>query len=123
MEIVSVSADGILLHAAPADPATPRSTPPLDASYDGIAGTRIVVADFDLNGMADVAVSSFVAGDLRWVRQTALGVWSAMPIANYSGVTSIAVGDFNNDGRPDLTTTTYEHNSGTDRLDWWQNQP
>jgi hypothetical protein len=67
-----------------------------------------------------VAVSSSDAAALRWYEND--GSWTNHVISSYSGVTGFASGDMNGDGKIDLVSTTYNNDSGSDRLDWWQNQ-
>ena len=74
----------------------------------------IAVGDFNGDGRLDLALSGFEFG-VGGVAEVLLGngdgsfqVNTAVPIVTGSSVaTSVAVGDFNGDGRPDLVVTSY----------------
>ncbi|MCP5096503.1 MAG: VCBS repeat-containing protein, partial [Chloroflexi bacterium] len=89
-------------------------------SIDMTLGNVETVLTHDVDGDTDVAVSSNDAAALRWYENDS--GWTSHDISSYSGVTGFATGDLDGNGSPDLITTTYANNFGTDRLDWWQNQ-
>lgn len=73
----------------------------------GQAPTGVVVADFNLDGIPDIAVSLFNGdplADSGLLYGNGDGTFQApVPIlSNLSGGYSLTVGDFNNDGAPDL---------------------
>lgn len=123
LEVVVTSDNGILWYDPPVDPTQPWTPNTIDAGFGTGAIARTVVADFNLDGVRDVAVSSNAAATLRWYRLTSPTTWSGTDISGYTGVTGFATGDFNGDNRPDLVSTTYENGNGSDRLDWWRNDP
>ncbi|MGQ0620370.1 MAG: beta strand repeat-containing protein [Panacagrimonas sp.] len=63
----------------------------------------VVVADFDGDGMPDIATANTTANNVSVVLHDASGAF--IPASNYavgSSPTSVAAGDFNGDGKPDL---------------------
>lgn len=84
---------------------------------------RVCPVDFNGDGINDVAVATNEMAEIRVYLGAADGSWTLLPIvAGYTGLTDIQAGDINGDGRPDLVTTTYEHDGG-DRISWWPNLP
>ncbi|MCP5088251.1 MAG: VCBS repeat-containing protein, partial [Rhodobacteraceae bacterium] len=119
-DLLATSNSGTIWYEAPANPTNTWSGTPIDATFGTGVSARVVAADFDGDGDTDVAVSSNDAAALRWYENDS--GWTSHDISSYSGVTGFATGDLDGNGSPDLITTTYANNSGTDRLDWWQNQ-
>ena len=69
----------------------------LEATYE------TVVADFDVDGQADLAVPLTLASTIQIYRGNGNGTFAAPVSYPANGpVVSIAAGDFNGDGKPDL---------------------
>jgi len=70
----------------------------------------VVVADFNGDGNLDIAVSNVMSGTIAVFLNQGAGKFGS-PIlttipTNGAELTPIAVGDFNEDGKPDLITVT-----------------
>jgi FG-GAP-like repeat/Abnormal spindle-like microcephaly-assoc'd, ASPM-SPD-2-Hydin/FG-GAP repeat len=79
-----------------------------EASYTvGVAPTSIVAADFNGDGVLDLAVANSLSDYVTILLGTGDGTFKAGPQAPSltAPATRIAAGDFNGDGKPDLVTT------------------
>jgi len=135
MELITISSDGTFSYDPPAISSLLQlggtegglwSVNTIDATFGTSDGeeARLFAADFDNDGDTDIAASSALSDELRWYRNNSDGTWTANPIiADFTGLNYFAGGDLNGDERPDLVTSTYENQSGTDRIDWWRNEP
>lgn len=84
----------------------------------GSGPTSIVAADFNGDGNLDLAVASTTGGTVTFLEGYGNGTFataSSYSIPNSDNTNSLAVGDFNGDGRPDLVVTngTGLHASGS----------
>jgi hypothetical protein len=73
----------------------------------GSGPTAIAVGDFDQDGSLDLAVTNLVSSTVTILLGNGQGQFSqasGSPIAVRGGPLSVAVGDFNADGKPDLAT-------------------
>ena len=74
-------------------------------AYTGGNPNAIVSSDFDGDGTADLAIADFNDGTVSVLLGDGTGSFTAMPGSPFTAlpnVSSLAVGDFNNDGKPDL---------------------
>jgi hypothetical protein len=81
---------------------------PVETAYSGIASSSIVVADFNADGILDVALVSF--GAVQVLLGTGTGTFTAGPVTplSFVGRDGIAAGDFNGDGILDLVITAFD---------------
>jgi hypothetical protein len=121
MELAVTSGAGLAWYDPPPDPRGIWAANSIAADFGTGENARVVVADFNLDGVADVGASSNAAATLRWYTRSSPTDWTGTDIGSSSGVTSLATGDLDGDNRADLVSTTYENDSGSDRLDWWRN--
>lgn len=123
LELLASSERGLEIYNRPADIRQPWTPTPLDTSFGSGNNSRLFAADFDNDGLTDLAAGSGSLGELRWYKNPGSGDWTPTIIqTSYNGLTEVIGADLNNDGRPDLITTTYNFDT-TDRLAWWDNQP
>lgn len=123
LELLASSERGLEIYNRPADIRQPWTATPLDASFGSGNNSRLFAADFDNDGLTDLAAGSGSLGELRWYKNPGTGDWTSTTIqTSYTGLTELIGADLNNDNRPDLITTTYNFDT-TDRLAWWDNQP
>ncbi len=120
LELIATSDSGTAWYDSPTNPASVWTTTLIDANFGTGVDAHPAAADFDGDGDTDVAVLSTAAAALRWYEND--GGWTSHAIGDYSGGTGFAAGDMDGNGKPDLISTTYNNDSGSDRLDWWQNQ-
>lgn len=83
-------------------------TVPLGTGQRGNGTQSLVIADFDGDGNPDVLTSNQNAGDLAFMRGLGNGTlatptWITLP----SAPADIEVGDFDEDGKPDLAVATF----------------
>ncbi|MHC4958287.1 MAG: FG-GAP-like repeat-containing protein [Planctomycetota bacterium] len=121
LDIVASHLDGTVAVVYGAPPLDDGNLPGVPGSQSGLiqfeapviltgaaSSAQSVVADFDSDGTADVAIASFAAGlaihyGLRGDDGRPSRVFeTTTPIAALGASTSIATGDFNSDGLPDL---------------------
>jgi hypothetical protein len=82
----------------------------------GSSPDSVAVADFDGNGKPDLATTNAGGNNVTVLLGNGAGAFSAAPgspFAAGSTPTSVAVGDLNGDGKPDLTTTNASSNNVT----------
>jgi FG-GAP-like repeat/FG-GAP repeat len=93
---------------------TPPSPPsvnytPVSISSGGTKAASLAIADFNGDGKADIAASNFVSNTVAVFLNQGGGAF-ATPIINTiqipNGLGPLAVGDFNEDGKPDLVAGT-----------------
>jgi hypothetical protein len=88
-----------------------------DSPYELLDGPfSLVVADFNLDGRPDLASSNYNSDNVRVLlgnRHGGLDEAQNSPIAVGDGPRSVAVGDFNLDGRPDLATANFDSDQVT----------
>jgi len=80
----------------------------------GAGPLSIASADFNGDGNVDLVTANFVPGTIVLLLGNGAGGFSAAsgsPFAAGSGASSVAVGDFNNDGKADVAVTNF--NAGT----------
>ncbi len=88
------------------------------------AAPRVATADFDNNGLADIAMTSNgpgTRGDVRLYLNEGTGFTRVDIRGGYQGVVSLMARDINNDGSADLVTSTSQFGS-RDRIAWWRNE-
>ncbi len=71
----------------------------------GLAPTSVAVGDFNGDGKSDLAVANAASNDVTILLGNGSGAFApaaGSPVAAGSGPVSVAVGDFNGDGQPDL---------------------
>ena len=79
----------------------------------GNGSTNLVVADLNGDGHADVVLTDFNAGTVEIGYGYGDGyLWSASRALNAGFLGWVAVGDFDQDGAPDLCVTEYQSNAG-----------
>src|SRR6202012_2908253 len=81
------------------------TTIPTSPVATGNFPASVVVADFNGDGFPDVAVANYTANTVSVFAGDGLGGFTAItgsPFTVGSGPTALVVGDFNNDGRPDI---------------------
>jgi uncharacterized protein (TIGR03437 family) len=94
---------------------TPYSASPI-VSGVGQGPSSIAIADFDLDGNFDIAVTNEFDNTVTVLRGGGNGGFSAFPTSPFatgSNPVSIATADFNGDGRPDLAIANYTSNNVT----------
>lgn len=107
----------------PADPTRPWATNTIMFNLGSADIARATAADFNNDGLTDVASVSNPQGDIQMHLRQTDGSWSQQTIASgYAGLTFVAAGNLDADNRPDLVLTTYERPGG-DRVSLWRNQP
>jgi uncharacterized protein (TIGR03437 family) len=82
----------------------------------GAGPQAVVLADFNLDGKPDVATADFVGNTVTILLGDGLGGFAAAaggPFAVGVNPASVAVGDFNGDGKPDIVTANHGDNSLT----------
>ena len=81
---------------------------PVETDYSGAASSSVVVADFNGDGILDVALVS--AGAVDVLLGNGDGTFRTGPTTalSYAGRDGIAAGDFNGDGKLDLVITAYD---------------
>jgi len=81
---------------------------PVETDYSGAASSSVVVADFNGDGVLDVALVS--AGAVEMLLGNGDGTFRSGPTTalSYAGRDGIAAGDFNGDGKLDLVITAYD---------------
>ncbi|WP_165075308.1 FG-GAP repeat domain-containing protein [Paludisphaera rhizosphaerae] len=80
-----------------------------------LAPQTAVLADFNLDGNLDLATftrTSTVVGVALGKGNGAFRAPQYLPSPSNLNVTGLVVGDFNNDGKPDLAMTTYNYSNG-----------
>jgi hypothetical protein len=87
---------------------------PASSLTPGVDSTAVVLADFNADGFADLAVVNYSATGSAGSVSIFLGVGNGTftspgtsPFVVGVNPTAIAVGDFNNDGKPDLVVSNY----------------
>lgn len=123
LELIVTSDDGTHWYDPPADPANPWTSHTVDTGFGQGDNADIHAADFNGDGRLDIAVSSNLAGELRWYRHDGGDSWSSQPVQAYGGLSGLTGADVDGDGRIDLITSTYEQQPGADELVWWRNTP
>src|SRR5258707_1005565 len=73
--------------------------------------TSVAVADFDGDGVADLAVGNDEFNSISVLRGNGDGTFAASVNYPTSRPTSVAVGDFNRDGAPDLAVANWSANT------------
>jgi len=122
LELITSSNAGIEWYDPPANPAALWISQTIDAGFGNMSPVRLYAADFDLDGRVDVVVADDNLDVLNWYQRQANGSWAMTQLRNGYSMNMLSGGDLNNDGRPDLLTSTYEQGN-TDELAWWQNDP
>ena len=82
----------------------------------GSEPSSVAVGDFDGNGVSDLAIANYGAGTLTILIGNGDGTFTQAansPITTGVGSISVAVGDFNGDGIPDLAVANYGENTVT----------
>ncbi|GAB4526123.1 MAG: hypothetical protein OHK0046_42670 [Anaerolineae bacterium] len=127
-QLVVTSDDGVLLFDPGTTPGELWTQTIMDANYGVNASARVVVVDLNGDALPDLAITahnrSAALTDFRWYRASAEGTWSPEDITPaYPGLTDVASGDFNGDGRLDLIGSTYSSSGSSDQLTLWLNTP
>jgi hypothetical protein len=100
----------VFLNRSSSGPTQPEIIVDFDEDYDFAAGTQplsLAAADLNGDGVPDLAVTSTGSGQATVLLSTrgANGAWSMSPGVGFASGNqpyAIAIGDLNNDGRPDL---------------------
>jgi FG-GAP-like repeat/FG-GAP repeat len=91
-------------------PASLAFATPTTFSSGGIKPGSIAVADFNGDGKLDIAVSNFTSNTISVFLNKGNGTFAAPIVSPVQitalGLGAIAVGDFNEDGKPDLVVAT-----------------
>jgi hypothetical protein len=84
---------------------------PVETDYTGVASSSTVVADFNGDGIRDIALVSF--GNVQVLLGNSNGTFSNGPVSSlsYVGRDGLAVGDFNGDGNLDLLISAFDPSS------------
>jgi FG-GAP-like repeat/FG-GAP repeat len=94
----------------PPPPSGLSFSPASNISTGGVLAGSVVVADFNGDGKLDIAVSNFMSGTIAVFLNQGAGKFGSPVLTtiptNGAELTPIAVGDFNEDGKPDLITVT-----------------
>lgn len=123
LELAISSADRIELYQPPADPRNVWTAAPIDPAFGGTGNTRLAHADFNRDGLFDLAVSSQSAEELRVYINGVSGWVPVTVISGWRGANFVAAGDLDGDQRPDVLSTTYENNGNADKATWWRTLP
>lgn len=102
---------------------TPAAGSPVSLGSDS---TNLLVKDFNLDGKSDLAVVSSGPGNVTVLLGNGTGGFTTAagsPTSAGSGASSIAAGDFNLDGKPDLAIANSLSNDVTIRLNTCDTRP
>lgn len=100
--------------AAAAAPATFFATAPVPAGTISAALRRSAVLDYNGDGFVDMAFTNDAANGVQIMQGNASGAFTPGPLIGLGGGTTpnnLAVGDFNNDGRPDMLVSCFNSTS------------
>jgi FG-GAP-like repeat len=102
---------------------TQPSSSPVGA---GANPNSVAVGDFNLDGKPDLATANFNSGDVTILLGNGMGGFTqpaGSPVGAGAGPSSVAVGDFNLDGKPDLAPANAGGNDVTILLNTCSNAP
>jgi uncharacterized protein (TIGR03437 family) len=104
----SSDSDAITLNPVPIGTMIAAGGPPIQA---GTAPWFVTAADFNRDGKADLAVANYVSNNVTVLLGNGKGGFTpapGSPVSAGSAPWSMAVGDFNGDGKPDLAVANTE---------------
>ena len=104
----------VLTAPAPAHAQCPSSFAPVANYAAGVNPISVAVGDFNADGRPDLAVANRGSGNVSILLGNGGGGGTFQAAVNYavgSGPASVAVGDFNADGRPDLAVANADSNN------------